>query len=156
MDISKLEERFTKKIYICPDDGCWIWTAYKCRKGYGIYTVHTGKTSKAHRYAYEQLVGPIPEGLVLDHFRLNPGPWRRCSKACVNPAHLEAVTAAENTRRADWSAGGDHERRKTHCIRGHEFTEENTTIRTSRGWTERGCRACLRLRKTRAYLDSRP
>jgi hypothetical protein len=81
--------------YVAPphwDDpyGCWEWTGARCR-GYGMATSHTGKTVGAHRYAYQSLIGPIPEGLVLDHLCRNPG--------CVNPGHLEPVTSAENTRR---------------------------------------------------------
>ena len=70
---------------------CWVWEGPLSRKGYGhvqANRVHMG----AHRYVYEYLRGPIPGGLTLDHLCRHP--------ACVNPDHLEPVTAAENSRRA--------------------------------------------------------
>src|SRR4051812_41628217 len=61
---------------------CWEWTAFKLR-GYGQFSPWKGLLCRAHRYAYELLVGPIPEGHELDHLCRNRG--------CVNPAHLEPV-----------------------------------------------------------------
>lgn len=69
--------------------GCWIWQRTLIH-GYG--QVRRGKTHLAHRYIYEQLVGPIPDGMHLDHLCRTP--------ACVNPAHLEPVTPVENARRS--------------------------------------------------------
>jgi hypothetical protein len=69
---------------------CWIWTRATDWKGYGHFTV--GNTSvRAHRAMYEERYGPIPEGLVIDHLCRTP--------SCVNPDHLEPVTALENHRR---------------------------------------------------------
>jgi hypothetical protein len=73
-------------------------------------------------------VGPIPEGLTIDHLCKNPG--------CVRPDHLEAVTMRENIRRGSWAS-------RTHCINGHEYTEENT-YRMPSGY--RDCRRCIYLR----------
>lgn len=112
-------------------DNCWIWNG--CRvAGYGQFSVN-GKGKRSHRIAYELLVGPIPVGLHLDHLCRNP--------SCVNPAHLEPVTSRENTLRGNAMFAGDHNRRKTHCPYGHEYTPENT-YRSKKG---RECRTCGRM-----------
>lgn len=74
---------------------CWNWTGYRNRGGYGRY-MHQKRMQLAHRVSYELLVGPVPDGLVIDHLCRNP--------SCVNPDHLEPVTNAENIRRG--LAGG--------------------------------------------------
>jgi hypothetical protein len=79
--------------YVDVDGDCWEWTGQRDRDGYGRLWRPAGKTRVAHRIAYELLVGPIPEGLQLDHLCLN--------KCCVNPDHVEPVTLAENCRRRD-------------------------------------------------------
>lgn len=104
-------------------NGCWIWTASRNSKGYGLASVGGGAIALAHRIAYELLVGPIQEGLQIDHL---------CRvRECVNPSHLEPVTAAENVRRSRAHI--------THCPKGHEYTPENT-IRNH--GTRRNCRTC--------------
>lgn len=113
---------------------CWMWTGAD-KAGYGAF--NDGKRiTPAHRFAYELLVGPIPEGLQLDHLCRVPG--------CVNPAHLEPVTQAENIRRG-YSASAMHGR-KTHCKHGHEFTPENTYHEKGGG---RVCRTCNREKQRR-------
>lgn len=70
---------------------CWVWIAPVNRYGYGRFARTTDHRVLAHRYAYELLVGPIPEGMTLDHL---------CERqACVRPSHLEPVSNAENVRR---------------------------------------------------------
>lgn len=124
-----------------PDLGpCWLWTGTVSRKGYGHHGWE-GATRITHRIAYQLVVGPIPEGLELDHLCRN--------RACCNPDHLEAVTHAINALRG--ISANAINARKTHCLRGHEFTPENTRI-DSFG---RHCRACRRVRdaEKRALKD---
>lgn len=140
-------ERFWMKVE--RTDTCWLWRGGLVGGAYGAFKVGRPDDRRpvmAHRYAYEQLVGPIPEGLELDHL---------CRvRQCVNPAHLEPVTPKENTRRGDTI-----QRRnwlKTECIRGHPFDEANTRhYTTKKGNAARACRACerekmQRLRSARA------
>lgn len=81
--------------YVVGVGGCWIWQLKRCRGGYGRCRREgrAGGTQQAHRWYYEQLVGPIPDGHQLDHLCRN--------RACVNPSHMEPVSHAENTRRGD-------------------------------------------------------
>lgn len=100
---------------------CIVWTGALNSRGYGCFGVN-GKSQLAHRVAYEAAHGPIPEGLTIDHL---------CGfRRCVNPDHLEAVTGAENTRRANDAASV--------CVNGHALPTE----RTARG--KRACRECSR------------
>lgn len=129
------EERLWAKIDI--SDGCWLWKGNIVGGGYG--QVHRDRQLvMVHRLVYETLVGPIPDGLELDHLcRVPP---------CVNPAHLEPVTHSENVRRGMGAPG--LAARKTHCLRGHPLEGENLRLimdyHGERTW--RGCRACERER----------
>ena len=121
-------QRFWAKVN--KTDSCWLWTA-KTTFGYGYFQINY-KYHRAHRVAYQILVGEIPEGLVLDHL---------CRvRNCVNPEHLEPVTRHENNRR------GIHPPLKTHCKYGHEFTPENTRTYYPNGWLSRQCRICAKRR----------
>lgn len=110
------------------------------RNGYGLFSLMNAG-HLAHRFAYELTYGTIPPGMDVDHTCHGADPTcldvETCQhRRCVNPAHLEAVTHQENIRR-----GRSANREKTHCKRGHEFTEDNT-YRTSSGG--RVCLACRR------------
>lgn len=124
--------------------GCWEFTGALVN-GYGSVQLGRGLgTDKAHRIVYRDLVGPIPDGLTLDHLCLNP--------RCVNPAHLEPVTRAENARRqgrAGRSNGGKAQKLKTHCPQGHPYAGENLSVRSG----SRCCRACDRARRRRVARD---
>lgn len=129
---STLDERLWAKIEKAPDsEGCWQWTASTSSAGYARFFVN-GKTRQASRVVYEHFVGPIPQGLELDHLCRNT--------ACVNPEHLEPVTHAENVRRGDLALG--IRSAVTHCKNGHEFTPENTASRLRNGSVHRRCRKC--------------
>ena len=111
---------------------CWLWTASLNSDGYGNFRF-AGVSAKAHRIAYEMCVGPIPDGLELDHLCRIP--------SCVNPAHLDPVTHVENCRRGLAGKHGYH-LRKTHCPRGHAYAGENLYARNG----QRDCRECIRRR----------
>lgn len=120
-------ERFIAKVNVTDD--CWIWTAGRTGSGYGAFRYDGGTV--AHRFSYEAHVGPIPDGHVIDHLCRN--------KACVNPAHLEAVTQSENISRAPGL--GEFQRAKSHCRNGHPYEGDNLYVYPS---GQRGCRTCNR------------
>lgn len=122
--------------YAASDDGCWIARCTPERSGYTRLRIH-GRRQPLHRAFYELFVGPIPHGLHLDHLC--------CVPPCVNPAHLEPVTPAENQHR--------RAQRQTHCVRGHPFDDENTYLRLHDGG--RGCRACGRFHHNRYNAERR-
>lgn len=132
----RLPARFWAKVTIAPD-GCWLWTGASNYTGYGFTSVNH-KSVLAHRRAYTALVGPIAEEMSIDHL---------CrTRACVNPAHLEVVTLAENNRRAVAAIreGRAAPRPKAEkCQRGHPFTPENIYVHGGR----RRCIACARERQ---------
>jgi hypothetical protein len=85
--------RFWAKVNKTGD--CWLWTAGLDKDGYGRFRVSPTRLAKAHRFAYEVSVGPIPDGLEIDHLCF--------VRSCVRPQHLEAVTHDENLARGDHS-----------------------------------------------------
>ena len=132
-------DRFLAKIVADPH-GCWIWQACTGANGYGQFWVD-GRIVKAHRWSYEHFVGPIPDGLELDHM---------CRvRNCVNPHHLEPVTHTENVRRGE---GGKHHRAKTHCPQGHPYDGDNTYVWVNGG---RRCRICRRACSRAHYARKR-
>lgn len=129
-----LDERFWSKVDIGDWQDCWPWTSARIDAGYAAFTLN-GRTQYAHRLAYEDLVGPIPEGLMLDHVKA----WGCKMRHCVNPLHLEPVTNRENVLRGNARYNGENNRSKTHCPKGHEYNLENTYV-TPKGF--RQCRTC--------------
>lgn len=116
------------------DGDCLVWTGAAQSKGYGSVGIGGGKTALVHRLVFEMTQGPIPDGLQIDHVKA-----RGCRhRLCINPAHLEAVTARENVNRA-----GHGE--ETHCKRNHPLSGPNLLLK-KRGdrTTYRNCRICKR------------
>ena len=138
------EEHMTR--YTIAENGCWHWDGYVSPYGYGSFLRRTGGETKqhsAHRVSYEYHVGPIPEGLVIDHTCHNND--EHCFEAgnclhrrCINPDHLEAVTQEVNTLRGKGLAAQNA--LKTHCPRGHEYGEGT-----------RGCKVCMTQAGQRYY-----
>lgn len=116
-------------------DSCWLWMPPPRSDGYG--RIKFGRRIyAAHRIAYTLCVGPIPEGLQLDHVK-----DRGCTtRKCCNPAHLEPVTNRENSLRSESITAENA--RKTRCVMGHPFTPENTRWGHFGKKTKRACRAC--------------
>lgn len=144
MHARTIEERFWPKVDKSGE--CWLWTGYRQPKGYGLINAggRGGTPLLVHRVSYALCVGEIPDKAEIDHL---------CRvRHCVNPAHLEAVTHAENVGRGDYTA--NHRNLvKTHCIHGHGFTSVNTYI-NARGW--RMCRTCHRTRMNLIYDTKHP
>ena len=126
-------DRFMAKVRITP--GCWLWMGGHNSLGYGLFRDGPKSQAGARRFAYQQFIGPIPEGLTVDHACRNP--------RCVNPDHLRLLTAADNRRDA-WC----YAKPITHCKRNHPFAGENLYMnKQGRRW----CRACNRIRANLKY-----
>lgn len=150
--------RFEKYIEIA--GGCWNWTGGLASHGYGQFVYSAIGTrlrqqARAHRVAYRQWKGKIPDGLVVDHLCMN--------KRCVNPDHLEAVTARENIIRSVRARGIVKKVKvkivkplPTHCRNGHEWSPINTIIvRLGKNRPIRTCRTCLYARQMKMYYRKR-
>jgi len=114
---------------------CLLWQRSKTRDGYGKLCIG-GKETGAHRVAYEMVYGPVACWLVLDHL------CRR--RDCINPAHLEAVTLAENTKRGNSRSA--LAARTGVCRSGHPLTASGGRMR---------CKVCLAARQREWYERKR-
>lgn len=119
------------------ESGCWLWLGAIAVHGYGKIS-----TRYAHRVSYETYRGPIPPGLQIDHL---------CRvRCCINPDHLEAVTAKENKARG-FGPAAVHSR-QTHCVNGHMFSDANVWIRKLPNNREsRVCKECRKVGLRRWY-----
>lgn len=113
--------------HVTKTETCWIWTGSFADKGYGVI-FRNGRRIRAHALSYKLYVGPLVDGLVIDHLCRN--------HACVNPSHLEQVTSGVNTLRGFGAPAKN--KRKTHCSKGHPYDEKNTLIHQK----GRACRIC--------------
>src|SRR5882672_2140353 len=106
-------DAFNEKWMPEPNSGCWLWLGALRGRGecYGYLNIKR-KPTYAHRFSYEQFIGPIPRGFVVDH---------QCNNTfCVNPDHLKLMTHTQNLRR--------YFDLITNCPRGHIYDKENTYI----------------------------
>lgn len=119
--------------------GCWEWAGVQNGEGYGKIRVggRRGRNESVHRVAYQHLVGPIPDGLTIDHLCRN--------RVCVNPEHLEAVPIVTNVMRGE-GACAKHAR-NTHCPKGHPYDIAGAD---RKGRPHRRCSVC-----TKASAESR-
>lgn len=144
-------QNWWSKVNAGDPEACWEWTAGTDRDGYGKFAIglggHEQIHTRAHRFAYESFVGPIPDGYVVMHTCDNP--------PCVNPAHLRIGTPLDNND--DKVAKGRHARvwgtplrrsRQTECVHGHPYDDENTYV-DAKG--HRSCRTCRREQSRRSY-----
>ena len=131
-------------------NGCWMWTGEGGRDGYGMFRPGPGQPRyMVHRWSYEQHVGPIPEGMQIDHKCHTedtscPGGTDCHHRRCCNPDHLEPVTASENTMRQRQYA-----RSRTECPKGHPYEGDNVHVGPD---GKRKCRTCDRERKRKSSV----
>lgn len=132
---SSVEDRFWSHVDKTGD--CWLWTGARSSDGYGSFKPDTRRSSpnrsrpvRAHRFVAKCVFGMFDERLLVLHSCDTP--------LCVRPEHLRLGSHQDNVD--DRSARGrSFNEQKTHCMRGHEFTEENTIMHGA--W--RVCRACV-------------
>jgi len=125
--------RLWSKVSITSPSRCWLWTAAIRQDGYCRFWLN-GERIPAHRVTYELLIGPIPQGLTIDHL---------CRvRRCVNPWHMEPVTIGVNVKRGNSVSGINI--RKTHCKRGHKLSGDNVYNWPAHPYW-RACRTCRRL-----------
>lgn len=129
---------------------CIEWTKARSEAGYGVFTKQ-GRLFYAHRVAWAEANGVDPvemtRDMIIRHSCDNPG--------CVNPEHLSLGTQSDNMQEChDRGRANNANAVKTHCVRGHEFTPENTYIYVypDRAGPTRRCKTCTRLRK-KAYKE---
>lgn len=130
-------EMFWAKVIHMPE-GCWDWIGAMDGEGYPCSN-ENGQSIRAYIWIYKTILGPIPEGYEVDHLCHN--------RACVNPAHLEAVPPLVNHQRAIMGYKANWKAKQTHCHKGHLYDEANTRwIFDKKGNTAptRVCRACVR------------
>ena len=122
-------DRFWSKVEFTTD--CWEWKAGKFSSGYGEFSLN-GRDFRAHRISYELFKGKIPQDKEIDHLCRTP--------SCINPEHLEAVTHRENNNRGIGPTAKNA--KKTHCNKGHKFSNDNIYFRKSRP-NSRECLKCV-------------
>lgn len=115
-----------------PDSGCWLWSLYRNRDGYG-WARRNKVLTTAHRHAWEVANGPIPDDMTVDHRCFTP--------ACVRPDHLRLLTRPQNC--ANKNPANRGKRLKTHCKWGHDLSDARI-----KAGGRRDCRKCHRKRES--------
>lgn len=147
------KERFLSKIQMTPA-GCAEWTASR-NHGYGVLIIGSRKDGtrrlvRAHRFAYESFIGPIPEGVEIDHLCGNPSCVGVTPEGVVL-GHLKLVSHRENMRHGPNSFASTNIK-KTHCPKGHPYDEGNTYIHRGK----RFCRICRAEAHRKRHRTNRP
>lgn len=126
-------ERFLSKVE--KTNSCWLWKRCILKSGYG-QCWDGKKRVRAHRLSYRLFVGEIPDEVVIDHV---------CRiRKCVNPDHLRLLSNKENILIGTGASAVNS--KKSHCIRGHKFTTDNTNLKKRpSGRVERNCKQCRKL-----------
>lgn len=124
-------------------NGCWLWTGYQTKGGYGQFRRADQSRCSAHVWAYEHWVGPVPDDKQLDHYICDNPP-------CANPHHVRPATARENVLRSGGPAARNA--RKTHCNHGHPLSGSNLNVATN---GKRECIACKQRRWTKQNHKAR-
>ncbi len=124
-------ESFMERVAVV-ESGCWEWQRHLDPRGYGKVSVGGGRKQLVHRVSYELHVGPIPDGLTIDHLCRNT--------SCVRPDHLEPVTLRENIRRANPE--------RVTCRHGHSLDDAYIDV-TPAGFRHKKCRTCVLARVRR-------
>ena len=128
-----VDSRFWNKCSIA-DNGCWEWQGFLNPAGYGQFSAGNGKVMLTHRWTYQRFVGPLIDGMHIDHLCRNV--------KCCNPEHLEQVTPRVNMERTTGHRHSHYSKgNRSHCGNGHEMTPENSYKRPGRV-NSYACRAC--------------
>lgn len=143
-EVTRFKERSSRVGWIIMPNGCHIWQSGKDKDGYGLVTVDN-RSRRVHRLRYEQEVGPIPEGMQLDHFVCE-------TPSCCNPAHVRPVTARENSLRGRSVSAVNAA--KTHCPQGHALTPDNVFPVHKRNG-QRGCKKCINAKSLARYYAAK-
>jgi hypothetical protein len=143
-------ERPDRHGWIADANGCHIWTGRRSHSGYAMGH-YKGVKGFVYRIRYEREVGPVPEGMDLDHYVCDNGPG-----GCCNPLHCRPATHRDNIRRSQSPPGINA--RKTHCPNGHELSGDNLDQAELRSQGSRKCRMCKNAgaRSRRAARPRRP
>jgi hypothetical protein len=126
--------------------GCLVWQGARTSNGYGQIAI-SRRTVRVHRLVYEHCIGPIPDGLTIDHVAA-----RGCtSRACCEISHLQAVTRGENALRGTGPTAANAT--KTHCPQGHELTGDNLRRSALLRRSRRECNICRNSFERRRYRN---